>query len=226
MKKLLFFILILTIPTLSFAHGYWIEISGSNQVNQPATIRLYYGEYITGERLSGKFLDKMNEIKVYADSKEIVMKQHPDYWEGQFTPSTNGSYIITAINESREVQDWTKHNLGIVRPVQYLKTIYSVGSATVSTPGNLFLDATIIKEKPDTYKITVLKENTSFAEAKITVTHPDGEETYHTGSSAEFTTPLPGLYVIDVEWIDKTPGTFKGKDYASVRYKLNYSLYH
>lgn len=226
MKKILSAFFALAIPFISFAHGYWIEIIGSGKINTVVQVRLYFGEYVSGERLSGTFLDRMKEIKVYIQEKEIAMKQSGDYWEGQFTPDKEGSYIISAINNEREVQDWTKHDLGVVRPIQYLKTVYQVGTATSGITSSLFLDAVIKKEKENSYAISVFKDGAAFSEAKITVTHPDGEETFHTGNNISFTTPKSGLYVIDIDWIDKTPGQFKGKQYQSVRHKLDYSLYN
>lgn len=226
MKKVLSALIAFALPIVSLAHGYWMEVVGTGKVNTPAQIRLYFGEYVSGERLSGNFLDRMKEIKVFVQGKEVAMKQQNDYWEGEFTPNKEGSYTITAINNEREVQDWTKHDLGIVRPIQYLKTVYLVGTTYSPVWTDLFLDAVIRKEKDLTYIISINKNGSPFTEARITVTHPDGEETFHTGNNINFTAPKSGLYVIDIDWIDKTPGQFKGKQYASVRHKLDYSLYH
>lgn len=226
-------LLLLTLPLSVFAHGYWIETQGSHQVNQPVTIRLYYGEYMSGERLSGSTLDKMKEIRVSVSTPAgeqvaVTMKQLADYWEGNFTPQTEGGYTITGINDEREVQDWNRHGLGIVRPVQYLKAIYQVGGATTALSPSSFLDVAVSKPQGSSYAIQSFKNNVPFAGATILVTHPGGEETTLVADKdgkATFTVDKPGLYLVGIEWIDKTPGQFKQKNYETVRHQLDYSLY-
>lgn len=234
MKRLitLFAAVLLLSSSDSFAHGYWMETEGSHKVNEPVTIKLIFGEFITGERLSGAYLDRMKEIKVFVlvDGKQqpITMKQLPGHWEGIFVPKTEGSYAIVGINEEREVQDWTKHNLGMARPVQYLKTIYQVGPTVTKHPLFSLLDITVSADAGNRYTIQVFKNNASFSEAKVTATDTSGNEqiiTLDKEGKASFDLGSKGLHLIDVDWIDKTPGTFKEKKYESIRYKLDFSLY-
>lgn len=235
MKKLiaLLAVVLLLSSSASFAHGYWIEAEGSHKLNEPVIIKLIFGEFITGERLSGAYLDRMKEIYVFVliDGKKqsVAMKQLPGHWEGTFVPQKEGSYNIVGINEEREVQDWTKHNLGIARPMQYLKTIYQVGSG-VTKPG-LFslLDITASADAGNRYAIQVFKNNAAFSDAKVTATDTSGNEQIiilDKEGKATFNPGVKGLHLIDVEWVDKTPGTFREKKYESIRYKLDFSLYH
>lgn len=132
MKKLSFLAVLILLPILSMAHGYWLEVQGSGKVNEQAKIQIFFGEFENQKRETGKLLDKMYEIKIFVlDSKgvkaEIAMKQTDTHWEGVFTPQNEGLYQIVGINDTREVQDWARHNLGIVRPVQYLRTTYPSG---------------------------------------------------------------------------------------------------
>ncbi len=236
MKRLKTFLtvaFILSSPAV-FAHGYWMEIEGSHKVNEPVTIKLFFGEYISGERLSGNFLDRMKEIKVFAripggKQQPVEMKQLAEYWEGTFIPLTEGNYEIVGVNDEREVQDWTRHNLGIVRPVQYLKANYQAGTAITPQTAGSFLDITVNPTTTGAYAIQVFKNNNSIGSATVVVTHPDKEETVlnlDKEGKALFTAPRAGLYIIDAEWIDKTQGEFKGKKYETVRHKLDFSLYH
>jgi hypothetical protein len=182
LKKLITGLMIVCLPFTSMAHGYWVEVEGSHKINEPVTIKLFFGEYITGERLSGNFLDRMKEIRVFVrisggEQQQVTMKQLADYWTGTYTPQKEGSYEIIGINDEREVQDWTKHNLGITRPVQYLKAAYQVGAAATAPLSSSFLDVTVSNTSPDTYQLRVFKNNAAFASTKVIVTHPDGEET-------------------------------------------------
>jgi hypothetical protein len=220
-------------PVTLWAHGYWIEVAGNHKVKEAVTIKLFYGEYVSGERLAGNYLDKMKDIKVYvsipgAGKQEITMKQLAGYWEGIFIPEKEGSYEISGINDKREVQDWTKHNLGIVRPVQYLKTVYQVGSATSSLVSPAFLDIKVETTDKNKYEVKLVKNDSAFRYAKITITHPAGWEKILSADKegkASFTSVGQALYLVSVEWIDKTPGIFKEKAYETTRHQLDFSFY-
>lgn len=203
-------------------------------MKEPVTIRLFFGEYNLGERLSGSTLDKMKDIKVFVripggQQQPVAMQQLAGYWEGTFTPTAEGSYEISGINDEREVQDWNKHGLGIVRPVQYLKTVYQVGASVTPCSSSSLLDLVVNKTNPNTYTLQSFKNNTAFASAKILVMHPDGKETELSTDKDGRVIFIPGqagLYLVSLEWIDTTPGQFKGKSYETVRHRLDFSLYN
>lgn len=226
-------IAIVLLPFTAFAHGYWMEAEGSHKIKEPVTVKLFFGEYIAGERLSGEKLDRMKDIKVYVatpggEKQEVIMQQLHDYWEGTFTPQAEGAYEITGINDTREVQDWTKHDLGITRPIQYLKTSYLVGNNNAFQPASLFLDANIHEISKRKYEVLLTKNKLAVPSEKVTVTEYNGEAkdlVTDKDGKASFTLDKPGVYLIGVEWIDKTPGTFKDKPYETVRHKLDVSLY-
>lgn len=228
-----FILALLLLPFAGFAHGYWMEAEGSHKLKEPVTVKLYFGEYASGEKLSGKYLDRMKDIRVYVQvpggaRQLLAMKQLADYWEGTFTPDVEGTYQITGINDEREVQDWTTHNLGITRPIQYLETTYQAG-ALVTRPVPSSLLGVQLKAVEGQYEILVLKNNKPLSSAEVTVslfgkkekvlrTNKDGKASFHADS--------PGIYLVGVEWIDPTPGQFKEKPYQTVRHKLDYSLYY
>ncbi|MFT3981654.1 MAG: hypothetical protein QM687_14360 [Ferruginibacter sp.] len=220
-------------PLMSQAHTYWFVTEGSHKVNEPVQVKIYFGEYVTGELMSGKSLDKMKDIKVWvrlagSPDMAIVMTQDTGYWKGSFTPLKEGTYEIIGINDTREVQDWTKHGFGIVRPVQYLKQLYQVGAGATAQSSAAFLDITVAKEHKD-YVLQVFKNGKPAGKTKFFISQPDGEEvpveTDETGK-AIYKPVAAGLYIVGIEWVDKTPGQFLGKDYASVRYRLDASLQH
>lgn len=223
----------LLLPFAGFSHGYWMEVQGSHKLKEAVTVRLYYGEYSSGEKLSGKPLDKMKDIKVFAlapggTKQEIAMKQLPDYWEGSFVPETEGTYQLNGINDTREVQDWTQHHLGITRPIQYLETSYQVGSVITKRVSASFLNVQW-KAVDGHYEISVLKNNQPLAGAELTVSlFGKQEKVLRTDKEgkASFHAETPGVYLVGTEWIDQTPGSFKEKAYQTVRHKLDYSLYH
>lgn len=232
MKVITILTAILLYAATTFAHGYWIELEGPHKVKQPVTIKLFFGEFGTSERSSGKALDRMNEISVFVSLNgkkfPVAMQQLPTHWEGKFIPETEGRYTIIGINEEREVQDWTKHNLGITRPVQYLKAVYQVGTTVNPSLLTSLLDVVVTPNKSG-YAVQLFKNKSAFSSAKLVVTDTSGKEKeiiLDKEGKANFELKNPGLHVLDIEWIDKTPGRFKEKDYASIRYKLDYTLYN
>ncbi|WP_337040865.1 nickel transport complex, NikM subunit,transmembrane [Emticicia sp. 17c] len=225
MKNKLVVLALMLLPFVSLAHGYWLEVKGSGKVGEPAKIQIFYGEYVNQGRMKGKFLDKMNEIKIFVideagNRTEIPTTQTETHWEGTFTPKNEGLYQVLGVNETREVQDWTKHNLGIVRPMQYLRTHYVAGKANTTPKPTNFFDI-VATETESGVNLSVFKNNLPADKAKLTVISPDGWEKVKITSDRGRTSFVPvskGIYLVEAEWIDKTLGTYKDKAYESVRY--------
>lgn len=205
-------------PTFCFSHTYWFTTEGSHKVNEPVQIKIYFGEYVTGELMKGKALDKMKDIKVlvrYAGAPDqyIAMQQDSGHWHGSFVPAAEGTYEIIGINDTREVQDWTKHGYGIVRPVQYLKCVYQVGVELSAQSSSAFLDVTSGKDA-NGYFFTLFKKGNPAAKTKLFISQPNGEEVQLETDEKGiiyFKPSAAGLYIIGLEWVDKTAGEFNGK---------------
>lgn len=225
MKSKVALLALMLMPFLTMAHGYWLEVKGSGKVGEAAKIQIFYGEYNNQGRMKGKSLDKMNEIKLFVLDEagnriDVPTVQTETHWEGTFTPKTEGNYQILGINETREVQDWAKHNLGVVRPMQYLRTNYAVGKTTAANKPSNYFDL-IAAETDNGINVTAFKNNAPADKAKVTVISPDGWEKVKVTSERGRTSFVPntkGIYLIEAEWIDKTPGTYKDKPYESIRY--------
>ncbi|RYD75376.1 MAG: hypothetical protein EOP53_16575 [Sphingobacteriales bacterium] len=231
-KILVSFIIILMVSTLSVkAHTYWIQTEGSHKINELVQVKIYFGEYVTGEIMKGKALDKVKDIKLLVrfeglEDMLLTMIQDSACWKGSFTPAQAGSYEIIGINDTREVQDWHKHGFGIVRPVQYLKTIYQVGAVATPQSNKAFLDI-VTQKKEDFYTLLVYKNRQPAAKTKFFISQPDGEEVpveTNEKGMVEYKPTSKGLYIIGIEWVDKTPGIFSGKEYTSIRYRLDASF--
>ncbi|MFC0181259.1 protein of unknown function [Pseudarcicella hirudinis] len=227
-NRLLSVLLLLMFPLISMAHGYWLEVNSLAKAGQAVSIRLFYGEYAEQVRETGDRLNKMADIKVYVldengKKTEVLMKQTNTHWEGSFTPEKEGFYQVLGINDQREVQDWTKHNLGVIRPVQFLRANFTAGKKATVTNHPQFLDVSLKKDQGK-YILTALKDQKPALKAKLTIVSPSGwEKSKSTDEQGEiaFQTLEKGIYLIEFEWIDKTPGTFKNKNYESVRYQSN-----
>jgi len=230
-KNIILLCSLIMMPILTMAHGYWLEVKGSGKAGEPVKVQIFYGEYNNQGRMKGKSLDKMADIKLFVideagNRSDIQTAQTETHWEGSFTPKTDGLYQVLGINETREVQDWTKHNLGIVRPMQYLRTTYLVGKSSNSQKNTNFIDI-IASESDNGVTLTAFKNNVPADKAKLTVISPDGWEKAKITSErgrASFVPITKGLYLIESEIIDKTPGEYKGKPYDSIRYHVETTI--
>jgi Domain of unknown function (DUF4198) len=227
MKKIIFAIIALIgFTNYGFSHGYWLEIEGNGLLNKPAKVKMYYGEYASAKLEVGKLLDKMVDLKVsLVDAKgnvsEITMTQTNTHWEGTFTPKAEGTYQILAINDTREVQDWHKHKLGITRPVQYCRTNYQVGKLVTKQAKLQNLDIVANKVGNEISVIAYLN-NEELADTKVLIVNPETwTKSVFTAENgkATFKATTKGVYLIEVEWIDKKPGTYKDKPYETIRHK-------
>lgn len=238
MKKIVpaFAVFLMLLSFNSEAHSYWIEFANKPQLNEPLEIRLYYGEYASHKRESGHPLEKMKDIRVWTvapdgDSTFIETKQTEEYWVGYYTPKMTGEFQVLGINDTRGVQNWKAHNLGIALPKQYLRKEFilsgSNGSETISTTkSRQFLDFDITQSE-DEYLIATNKGERSYREAKITITNPEGwiriRFTDRMGN-ATFKPNETGTYLIETEWLDETPGIHNGIAYERVRHKLDATI--
>ncbi|MGR3812116.1 nickel transport complex, NikM subunit,transmembrane [Jiulongibacter sp. NS-SX5] len=219
------------LPLLGSAHGYWLEVPAKANLNGEVTVKLYYGEYASQIREVGDRLDKMELIEVSVITPEgfkipLEMNQTHTHWEAKYTPTGNGEYQVIGINDTREVQDWHKHNLGITRPIQYLRTSFIVGNGTVTelTSNNTqYLDIKI-QQNENNVEIWAFKNGEALAKSKVRVVNPEGWLQDKWSNKAGFVSVVPnedGLYLVEIEWIDKTPGSFKDKAYESIRHKCD-----
>ncbi len=227
MKKLIALLSIICIPFLSSAHGDWIEVSGNGKVGETAKVKLIFGAYENQERLKGKALGFLKEFTVYVidptgKRTDIPMTQTETCWEGNFTTKTEGTYQVLGINEERGVVDWTMHGFDVLRAKEYLRSNYIVGKPSEVNKSTQFLDVIPVKIGDD-IKLTAYLNNAITAKTKLIITNPDGwEKVKYTNASGEATLKpnMKGLYMVEMENIDKTAGKFKDKDYKMIRSKF------
>jgi hypothetical protein len=214
------------------AHGYWLEVAGNNKINTAVKVQIMFGEYENKLREKGDKLTVMKDFKAYmidpsGKKTEIALIQTETAFEGTFTPTQNGMYQIMAINDTREVQDWTKYGMGIVKPVEYLRQNYAVGAkaAAPSTP-TMGIDAHVVVSGK-THTVSLVKNGQPYAKAKVVVTNPGGWEKNLIADAAgvvKFDATEPGMYLIETEYMDKTAGKYLDKEYAAIRNKFGFSV--
>ncbi|MEZ0612362.1 DUF4198 domain-containing protein [Fibrella sp. WM1] len=229
MKKLLTSLFCLLFPLLTQAHSYWLELKGSGKVGEPMTVQCYFGELDNGVREKGAALKGINaftaSVLLPDGSREpLTLTPAENCYQAQFTPKQVGTYQVLLVNDTRAVQDWTTHGMGIVRPREYLRAVCQVGGGTLSAKPVFYLDATP-QSKPTSVLLT--KDGAPYANALVKLTPPNGKPGKLTANANGLLT-LPtagaGQYVIDVDFMDKTPGQYQGKAYQAVRNKMALTL--
>ena len=232
MKNKLIIALLVCSPMLAWAHGYWLEVPSVATKGSPLTIKMFYGEYASQIKEVGNRLDKMSDIKISViapdgSKKEIAMTQAQTHWEGSYTPVADGHYQVVGLNDTREVQDWVKHKLGITRPIQYLRTQFAVGNTEqANNYASLFLDVRS-QINANNVELYAVKDGKPMEKTKIRIVNPDGWFQDKFANAIGFVSVIPnkeGLYLVEIEWIDPTPGTFNGKNYETIRHKCDVTL--
>lgn len=220
-------------PLLSRASAYWMDVKGPGRINEPVTVKIYYGNIeesgirkpLAGAELllTGEF--RMMVISARGEHQSIAIALNRDCWEGTFTPKDKGVYQILGINDTHPVVDRSKTGGKNILPVDYLCAAYHAEDSGVVLKPAQFLD--IITAKKD--KLVVVKAFNKGAKAvvgtKIRVFNPENwEKELATDENGEavFLPTMKGLYIIREDWTDPKPGMYKGVAYTSIRHRCNY----
>lgn len=224
-------------PFFGHASAYWMEIKGSEKINEPLVIQIIYcnvDEYGVRHRQSGAEHALISDFKIYVidasgQQTAIVIAPKGDCWEGIFIPNKKGIYSVIGVNDKHPVVDRSKTGGDNVLPIDYLVGSYNVGNVEnkkFELPAE-FLDISVFMEgklvKVKAYQNGVPATN----KTKLRVLNPENWErelTINEQGEAFFMSTMKGLYVIRQDWVDLTPGNYKGVPYKSIRYRCNYCL--
>jgi hypothetical protein len=218
MKKLIKIIssmsVMLALSLPAQAHYIWLEpVDGQ--------ARLYFGEYGEGVReKTGGRLDTiaMPEAQTNpADGKRstLLVQRKADYLALQVA----GLEPLIAQDVSMKVKDLTKYNIGIVKPMYYAR--FSTGGAEPASV--LGLDIQPLGEG----RVRVNLHGKPLAKAKLHIYAPNQwMQEFTTSDAGEVTvsTPWPGLYVLEVVYVESVKGEYQGDAYEGIRHVGTLSL--
>lgn len=235
MKTITFYLilLLLSFPVISKASAYWMDVKGSGKLNQPVSIKIYYGNIeesgmrkpLAGPELilTGEF--KISVVNAKGECTSLPISLKGDCWETTFTPKEKGVYQILGVNDTHPVVDRSKTGGKNVLPIDYLCAAYHVeDTGTVSQPEQFLAIITARKDK-----LILVKAFNNGIKAdettKIRVFNPENWEkelSIDAHGEAVFMPTMKGLYIIREDWTDPKPGTYKGISYTSIRHRCNY----
>ena len=126
-----FFASLFSISNLAEAHYLWIETSQPKGNNTSPKIEVYYGEFDESLReVAGGRLDEVGDIQSQVISpdksqSEIKLEKKDNHFGGLISKNLPSGYSIIQVQElGRAVKDWTKNNIGVVKPNFYASAIY------------------------------------------------------------------------------------------------------
>ena len=214
-------------------HYLWIELGAPAKLGTQQHVKVFYGEYNEGVReVKGGRLEEVAGIIAWIvtpDGKEIplTLTIQEAFYEGNFVPQVEGKYTVVAVNTVREVVDWSKHDIGIVRPVYYAYKEVVVAGA-VNEPVNVSPDALLrISAGKDKNSFVVLFKERPLAKAKVWFHAPNEWSKEFTSDEKGVVTCSPlwkGQYVVECIYSEKNPGSFKSKEYEAIRHRATLSV--
>lgn len=235
--KIVFLLCLYLTSSKVMASAYWIDVKGTNKINEPVNIELCYGsmdEYGVRHRDTGKELQLAGDFRMHIiDSKgneqELKLILQKDSWLVVFIPKEEGQYRIIGINDKHPVVDRSATGGENILPIDYITTAYNVGSLKTTTTSNPVqkLDLIITSENQ---KITVkafLDGKPSKTGTKLRVFNPENWEkelVLNKDGEAVFYTTMKGLYIIRQDWKEPVSGIYEQVKYNSKRHRCNYYL--
>ena len=233
------------------AHFMWIETDATAHPGSAQSIRLYFGEYqeFLREEAGGR-LDTMDGVILRVlDPKraqtDIVLTKKGNHFEGTLPSCVPGRYAVMAEQRDASVQDLTKYDMGVVKPMFHARAQFlcfeegRVGEREPDTAGHQELDVIPLTKGLNLAKgaltygpggeivVKVVFKGAPFASKRLLVHAPIGwDKELHTDSQgiASFTPPWPGRYVFEAEHQEKTAGEFRGKAFEGVRHRGTLAL--
>lgn len=195
------------------AHYLWLERDGKRSF-------LYFGEVNEVREQSPGRLDEIPAPSVWSlergawQPRQLVRRAAAFAIDGR--PGTD----LVAVEGRYAVQDWTKHGLGVVKPMFYAR----IGQWTMRQPvpavPELRLD---IQPVPGTAStVRVLFDGTPLAGAKLVVHAPNGwDQDHKAGEDGRVQLQLPwrGQYTLEVIHREPASGEFEGRRYEAVRHR-------
>lgn len=213
------------------AHYLWVETVEQKDKNNTVRLDVYYGEFEESLReTAGGRLDEVTTIEANPHAK---FDKKEDHFETFIPLNLLPDSAIVQIQElDRPVKDWTKYDIGVVKPNYYVSAYYPV-----SRKNTLELKVPEHKMTLGIYPISLGKEivvkvffkGEVLPGAKVNVHAPNGwSKEFKTDPSgmARFSLPWTGQYVLEVIHAEKTPGQFKGATYEAIRHRATFTRTH
>lgn len=238
----------LATAVLSFVlmgHSVWMESSYKGVAGDDVVFDLYFGEFEKDLREKDEKVNGMADFKalyIHENNAPVAvpLNKTNKSFQGKFAAKEPGFYQILAINDEREVQDWTKHGLTVLRPIEYQRSSFTAFSEKktekVDVQPYFFFDIVpdyalnhkgevcSIFEKGRVITGKIYLDKKPISDVEIKVYTPDKDIltlAAEDGGRFSFKAEKEGTYLITSTVNDGTAGTFKGKNYNLTRHHIS-----
>ncbi|MGN6419753.1 MAG: DUF4198 domain-containing protein [Pseudobacter sp.] len=230
MKQFTLSAALLLMTFIASAHAIWIETASKGNKNKTHQVRVFLGEYADNERDSVRnWFSNMKEAELYitdpsGNKQKIALRDAGNYLAGEFTPATEGSYTLSIAHTVADIYNEGK--------IEY----YATASVNVGKAGNEMLSkSTFLAVQPPVeagkvaspLHLQVYMEGAPVAKAKVLVISPDGwERTLYSDEQGKVScaTIQPGMHMLEVVKVLKTPGTHNGKSFKQVTHMVTHCI--
>jgi uncharacterized GH25 family protein len=239
-QKILLPLLLAAVYLTCTSHFIWIETQADATPGKEQAIQLYYGEY--ADNLIEKAGNKLEEVNglsaFYLDPNlkmnELRLNKISDGYITKFTPSTTGLFQVLAINNVREVVDFSKYDIGVVRPIYYSRVhVLSKDKAgKINLPEiapyhdldilPVYKSNGITFNPNEMMELKVYFRQKGLAKAKLHVFAPNGwmkELDCDENGLASYTPLWKGQYLVECIYKERTPGQFMNRNYEAIRHR-------
>lgn len=210
------------------AHAVWIETALKGTKNKAQDVHVYLGEYAANERDSVvNWFSNMKDVKLFVTTpggarEEIALKANGRTLDGSFTPAAEGTYTLSISHTVATVYGETK--------IEYYATAtVVVGKESESRlSGVTGLSIVPASEEPKgPVPVTVYKDKSPVADAKVEVIAPDGwvkELKSDAKGATSFTPVVAGTYMLEASVNEKSSGTHENQPYKSVAHIVTHCI--
>ncbi|WP_103071591.1 DUF4198 domain-containing protein [Aquimarina sediminis] len=227
MKKITKIIIVLLLcSTKTFAHFFWIETNPEGTINKEHEIRVYFGEFASGEseKTDGEVFKNAQYFTLWVIDQEgnktqLKTTAEDAYHVTSFTPKSNGTYSVVLDNKKYKVLDFTKYDYGIFRPQYHSVAKIEIGENTehkTATVNPESITITDLSSTADKAKLQVLFKNQPLVETEVTVFMKENwSKKIKTDKNGVITFGLPfkTRYVVEATHEDKKPGVYNNEEY-------------
>lgn len=221
-RPLLLFALFFMISQTSFAHALWIEVNATAKKGQPQEVKVFYGEFATGEL---EPVDKWYaDVKAFTlwvtgpdqKSEKITVTPKDNHFVASFTPQADGVYYLSVLHEASEIAANTKYEFSSVATIK-------VGEQAKGDHHQLKNTLKVITPQVEakTGSATTLQvylDGNPHANGKVLVTSEQGwgkEFTANEAGEVTFSPVWKGKYVLEATNFKKGAGALNGKPFES-----------
>lgn len=222
MKYLLALLITTFVITQTSAHAIWIETAATGQKGKPQLVKVFFGEYSTGDKVAVKdWFSDIGQLTVWATQPgkkevQLALVDSAGFYAAIFTPADNGIYNIVLRHPVKELYAGKKLEYNSVATV-WVDTKEKANTAAVADVSLLLPDNSFVKGKP--VDMIVFFNGKILADQEVEIVSPTGAKTKATtnkGGAASFTPAEGGRYMLEVIHRNSNAGTFNGKEYKGI----------